>query len=223
MMPLRLLRHSCAITGLVAATLGHAAVTGYSDQTAFAAAAGPLAVETFEGFATGTTVASLPSLAIASLSGLDHFGTPVSQMIGSSSALPFPMFAPPLPSGTQFLSNDLDSPSYATGEITFTFDATATAIGAYVADSAPLGGFSIEVFNGAMSLGVISVGPRTLPDSFVGIVSSMAFTSAKFYANTSGDSWGLDDLQVSAVPEPESYALMLGGLALIGFARYCRR
>ncbi|HHS99716.1 MAG TPA: PEP-CTERM sorting domain-containing protein, partial [Thiomicrospira sp.] len=35
--------------------------------------------------------------------------------------------------------------------------------------------------------------------------------------------WLIDDLSVSAVPEPSTYALMLGGLGLVGFMAARRR
>lgn len=192
-----------------------AAVIGYTNQATFATAAGGVTVETFEGLALGA-ISSLPSLNIGSMSGLGG------QFIGSSAALPFPMFVPPLPSGTKFLSNNMASPTFATGSIDFFFNAPITAVGAFVADSAPLGGFSIEVFIGNASQGIITVGARTLPDSFVGITSNIAFDHARFLAVSAGDSWGLDNLQVNSatrVPEPASLALISLGLLGLCFSR----
>lgn len=200
-----------------AALSSQAAISGYSDHGLWAAAASPTALETFDALSTGA-VTSLASVGVTSMSGLNYLGASVGQTITNEFALPFPMFiAGTLPTSPNFISNDM-SPSggYATGSLTFTFGGPTTAVGAYVADGAPLGGFSIELFDGATSLGSISVGLRTLPDSFVGIVSTLAFTSAKFSAETLGDSWGLDNLEVSAVPEPETYVLMLAGLAAVG-------
>lgn len=95
------------------------------------------------------------------------------------------MNAGTLPSSPNFISNDMSASGwYATGSLTFNFSGPMTAIGAYVADGAPLGGFSIELFDGSGSLGSISVGARTLPDSFIGIVSTLPFTSAKFHADS---------------------------------------
>lgn len=91
------------------------------------------------------------------------------------------------PSSPDFISNDMSASGwYATGSLIFNFSGPMTAIGAYVADGAPLGGFSIELFDGSGSLGNISVGARTLPDSFIGIVRTLSFTSAKFYAESGG-------------------------------------
>lgn len=207
-----------------AAISSNAAVSGFSDHASWAAAASPTAMEDFDALPTGV-VTSLASVGVTSMSGLNGLGSPVGQTITNEFALPFPMFtAGTLPSSPNFISNDM-SPSggYATGSLTFNFSGPMTAIGAYVADGAPLGGFSIEIFDGSGSLGSISVSARTLPDSFIGIVSTMSFTSAKFYAESSGDSWGLDNLEVAAVPEPGTYALMLAGLGLIGAITRRRR
>jgi PEP-CTERM motif len=206
-----------------AAMSAQAAVSGFSDRDLWAAAASPTALETFDSLATGA-VTSLASVGVSSMSGVNYLGSAVGQFVTSEFALPFPMFvAGTLPSSENFLSNDM-SPGggYATGSLTFNFATPMTAVGAYVADGAPLGGFSIELFDGATSLGNISVGNRTLPDSFVGIVSTLAFTSAKFYAVNTSDSWGLDNLEVAAVPEPRTLLLMGLGLALLGAYRLRR-
>ena len=211
---------AAAIALAASLNTGHvaAATTAYSNQATFAAATGGVTVETFEGFALGTAT-SIASLGVTSISGKDVNGTSVGQFVSSSAALPFPMFVPPLPSGTHYLSNQLNGPSFATGSIDFSFGSAITAIGAFVADSSPLAGFSIEVFSGATSVGLITVGSRTLPDSFVGITSTVAFDRARFFGVSTSDSWGLDNLQIgaaAAVPEPGTYALMLAGLAVGG-------
>jgi hypothetical protein len=200
------------------AVSAHASLTGYSDHGLWAAAASPTAMESFDGLSTGA-VTSLASVGVTSMSGLNFNNSAVGQYITSQFALPFPMFSSgALVSSPNFISNDMSSSGgFATGSLTFNFGGPMNAVGAFVADSSPLGGFSIELFNGTTSLGNISVGSRTLPDSFIGIVSTTSFTSAKFYAASSGDSWGLDNLEVAAVPEPETYAMLMAGLGLLGF------
>jgi len=214
-----------ALAAALAVGNADAATTAYSNQATFAAAAGGVTVETFEGFSLGAAT-TIASLGVTSMSGKDFAGTSVGQFVSSSAALPFPMFTPPLPSGTNYLSNQLNGPSFATGSIDFTFGSSITAIGAFIADSSPLGGFSIEVFSGATSVGLITVGSRTLPDSFVGITSTVAFDRARFFSVSTADSWGLDNLQIgaaAAVPEPGTYALMLAGLGVGGLLARRRR
>lgn len=211
---------ACALTLFFGATAS-ASVIGFSSHALWAAAAGSTTLETFDGLSTGA-ITSIPSVGVTSMSGINISGSSVGQFITSQFALPFPMFtAGDLPSSPNFISNDMRrSGGFASGSLTFSFGSPLTAVGAFVADSAPLGGFSIELFDGSGSLGSISVGPRTLPDSFVGIVSTTAFTSAKFAALSSADSWGLDNLEVSAassVPEPATHAILLGGLGMMRF------
>ena len=225
------MRSQIAISILVI-TLGcslaaNASVIGYSDHATWLAAVGATFLETFDGLPTGP-VGSLPSIGVTSMSGTNAGGSAVGQFITNEFALPFPMFNPPLPSAPNFISNDMSqNGGFATGQITFGFSSPRTAIGAFVADSAPLGGFSIELFAGAMSLGSISVGPRTLPDSFVGITTDTPFTAAKFGALNIIDSWGLDNLEVStavtSVPEPLTFVALLPGFAALGFAAKRRK
>lgn len=186
------------VPGGITSTSG--GLTGFDDRNAWAAAAsGDITTITFESIAHGTPIdGELGPQGVIGVTGGSTFvpGFDTQQFVTASTLLPFPMFTTgTLPSEPNFLSNDLASPGFATGEITFEFANPTTATGAFVADGAPLGGFTIEVFDGALSLGSIGVGPRTLPDSFVGIVSTVPFTSARYVADSSGDSWGLDNVE----------------------------
>jgi hypothetical protein len=49
----------------------------------------------------------------------------------------------------------------------------------------------------------------------VGPSTTLSFLAA---GNSDGLGGSLDDVSVTAVPEPETYALLLGGLALVGFS-----
>ena len=182
----------------------YSSLSGYDDRGAFLAAAPcvPTLIR-FETIPSGTTLTTqLAALGIANVTGSSTHESPpgpTTQLVNASTSMPFPMFTSgTLPSEPNFLSNRMTPGVYATGEITFQFTAPTQAVGAFVADVGPLGNFEIEVWNGATSLGSISVPPRTLPNSFVGVVSTTPFTSASFRSQSVNDSWGLDDLEFCA-------------------------
>ncbi len=178
------------------------AVTGYTDRNTWAAAAGgsPTLVD-FDSLADGTLVTGTGALipfGVQDTSGYSvHVGGPTPQYVYCSCTLNFPMFiAGTLPSEPNYFANDRQPPGYATGEFTLEFVQATTATGAYIADQSPLDGFTIEVYDsGGSSLGSITVPPRTLPDSFVGIVSTVPFASAKYVSVSIFDSWGIDNLE----------------------------
>ena len=172
-------------------------VTAYTDHAAWLAAAGTTTLIDFEAFGDGQLITTeLAPYGIAMVTGESAHGDPL-QYVTASTSLPFPMFTVgTLPTEPNFLSNDLNAPVYATGSITFELVSPSYAIGAYVADASPLDNFAIEVFSGGSSVGMISVPPRTLPSSFVGIVSTVAFDEATFYSVSPNDSWGLDNVEL---------------------------
>lgn len=172
-------------------------LVGYSDYATWRDEFEHSVVIDFEEFTSGTTITDqLSSYLVDAVSGVSSNGA-CAQYAYSSENLPFSMFtAGTLPSETNFLANDWNSPFYCTGEIVFELSAHVGAIGAYVADGAPLDDFAIEVFDGDTSLGSISVPPRTLPDAFVGVVSDVWFDKVRFYAVSENDSWGLDNVEI---------------------------
>jgi len=174
--------------------------TGYTDRNAWLADVGATTtLIDFNKFADGTQITTqLSQYGISIVSGTSILGS-TNQFVTASTSLPFPMFTTgTLPSEPNFLSNDLSSPVIATGTITFNLTRPITAIGAYVADGIPLNSFGIEVFDGLVSLGFIEVPARTLPMSFVGIISSTPFDRATFYAVSAYDSWGLDNVELAS-------------------------
>jgi len=185
---------------------GSDALTSYTSHSTWYSGAGTTELINFDSITSGTVITTeLSSYGISNVSGKSGQGVSVDQIVLSSSAMPFSMFtAGSLPTEPNFISNNMTSPFYAYGSITFELSQPATAIGAYIADGYPLDGFHIELFNGAVSLGYITVPSRTLPDSFVGVISDSAFDSAVFYAENIGDSWGLDNLELNSVSSLES-------------------
>lgn len=171
------------------------------------------AVETFEGFDSGTTVTSLPG--IREIKGYNSYGTPVDVMVTSEDDLPFGMFEPEnLPSGQMFLSNDLGMGSRAAGKIEFVFDSPSRALGFYIADSNPLDRFQITLYNGTDIVAEIETPRRfELPYSFMGVIGPPYFTSAVIGSRSRFDSWGIDDLYVaSSVPGPSSVAVLAAAM-----------
>jgi hypothetical protein len=174
-------------------------LTGFDDRSQWLAALPCVPNRIgFESLAPGTVVTTqLAPSGVTLVSGGSVFENPTIQEVGASSNLPFPMFPPgTLPSEPNFLSNRIGAPVYACGSIRFEFAAPTAGTGAFVADGSPIASFRIEVFNGATSLGSIMVPPRTLPNSFAGVISSTPFTAAEFVALSPYDSWGLDDLEL---------------------------
>ncbi len=177
-------------------------VSGFTDRNTWATAAGgsPTMVN-FDSLADGTLITGTGALSAFGIQDsfgfCTYLGIVTSQYVYCSCTLPFPMFiAGTLPTEPNYFSNDNTPSVFATGEFTLVFSQPTTACGAYVADQSPLAGFTIEVFDsGGSSLGSINVPPRTLPNSFVGIVSTVPFASARFNADDQFDSWGIDSLE----------------------------
>lgn len=167
------------------------------------------AVETFEGFDSGTTVTSLPG--IREIRGYNSYGESVEVMVTSEDDLPFGMFKPEnLPSGQMFLSNDLRKGSRAAGKIEFVFESPSSALGFYIADSNPLDRFQITLYNGVDIVAEIETPRRfELPYSFIGVLGPPNFTSAVIGSRSRFDAWGIDDLYVvNSVPGPSSVAVL---------------
>ena len=183
-------------------------LTGYTDYDAWRALFEHSLLAEFEEFASGTMITDqLVGYGVGLVDGSSINGE-TAQYVYSSLELPFPMFTVgTLPSETNFLANNWDPPIYCTGEIVFELGWLTGAIGAYIADGAPLDGFAIEVFDGDTSLGTITVPPRTLPaEAFIGIYSDTWFDKARFYATNETDSWGLDNLEIMSTILPTASA-----------------
>jgi len=106
--------------------------------------------------------------------------------------------------------------------MTFTF---ASAITVFAVDTIGLADvgttdFSMLLSNGSSNVMFTGLSQPGGTVNFVGAIDSAGFTSVTFSGTAPNDGVFYDRLQtanVVAVPEPETYALMLGGLAALGF------
>ncbi len=198
---------------LLAATSAHAELTTYTSQAAYLAAVGTTSVDSFDGLGPES---------------LDGFEGPVTFNAGDISYT-----ASVGPISTLFYGasdNDSDwwlSTNNRTDTVTFSdFSTNIAGAGGFFFGSDVFGfsnpAASITI-SATDSLGGTLSYTITAPtvNSFVGFVSSGNLTSLSF---TVGDQIGVwptvNDLHLSvaAVPEPETYGMMLAGLGLLGYA-----
>ncbi|UCG56914.1 MAG: hypothetical protein JSU70_18875 [Phycisphaerales bacterium] len=212
----------CVVVLVAAAAPASAAITAYTDEASFLAALGSATTEDFEGYAAGTVITS--QLTGISMVSTDGENGSLQAEIGSIAGLPFPMTAGlPTSSGDRFLSSELAPPTYATAGLIFDLDMDYNGVGFYVVDGAPLGGFDISLYSGGGLYASANFPAQTLPNSFIGLISTVGFDSVEIDSLHSGDSWGIDDLSIgsiSVIPAPG--ALLLSGLGT-GIVSWLRR
>lgn len=191
------------------ASLQAATFTRYLDRDAFTAAAGSVAVETFNGYAASTRIGA----------GLDadKFIVVETQygFYGGGSQIA-PGTRPGNINGTNFLEASLYDAGAAYGSyLTFTFDKPITAFGGNWA-SGSIDTIYLDVLGQQVDQRVASSG------GFFGFVSDTPFTTVIMRSRQSNHSASLDNLTFSytaaAVPEPASWAMMIGGFGLLGGA-----
>ncbi len=205
-------------------SLVQAATLTFTNEATFLATLATHTTQDFEGFAPGTIITNqLAGITMVSTNG-DNGS--IHAQVGSIATLPFPM-SPSTHSGDHFLSSELASPIFATAGLNFDLNAGYTGFGYWVTDGAPLGGPVINLFNGATLVGTVTFGPQTVPDSFVGVISTLAFNRVTVDSANSGDSWGLDSLTIgnvtAGVPEPSTLGLVGGTLILAAFRKLRKR
>ncbi len=202
--------------GAVLISLPAAAATTYTNQASFfTAMGGAVTTEDFESYSAGTVITNqLTDIALVTTDG-DNGS--VQAEIGSIAGLPFPMTnGLPTSSGDRFLSSELASGVFASAGLNFMLVGGTSGVGFYVVDGSPLGGFKIDIFNGAVLVDTATFGAQTLPSSFIGLTSTQTFDSFAIDSLSDVDSWGIDDLSIGTIPEPGTALLV--GFGLVGMA-----
>ncbi len=202
----QLLMTAAALAVVMVAAPASAAVTQFTDRTAFEAAAGAVSTETFEGFAN---MGVSPSTDLGAFTVDTNGSASLTDGAGGFNV-----------NGSRYLNVNITSDTGAggPGSVTFTFD---TAITAFGADFRSLNNNVLRTY---AVVGGITFDPLPMAPNFLGFVSDTAFTTVTFFNPLGGgnnDQFGLDNLTTSgggAIPEPGTWALMIGGFGLAGAA-----
>ena len=208
-----LIRPMAAVALLVAAGASHSAITVYTSLAAFNAAVGVTGTDTFAGMSVTRSTAS----PLVRNAGAYNYTATV-----SDSGVFFP-------AGTT--ANPALSPEIAEHRITFSgFGASVVAAGGNFYGSNIVGVFSagdmsVTATDSGGGITRVIVGATT--GSFLGFVSNGPLSSLSVAAvqPTPEILWPTIDnfVLATAVPEPQTYALLLGGLGLVGFLARRRR
>ncbi len=193
---------------LSAAGASQAAVQVYTDSASFLAAVTAAATDTFDNLTAGTPYAS----PMTRSAGTYGYTASVTRSDGSADT-----FYPAGGGGDSWLSpNVVDdtisftgftSPIYAIGGLFF----GTNFAGAFAA------GLSLDVTISDGTTTTTSSVVNGTTSSFLGFVSSTAIVSMSVTEQASASpTWPTINNLVVAVPEPQTYALMLAGLAMVG-------
>ena len=130
-------------------------------------------------------------------------------------------------------TNGLLSGGYSFASITATLAGAYTAVGLYFGndDTCCASGVNatLSVYSGASFLGSVTVAGNMndYADQFIGLSSTEGFDRVVLSYDSGNLYVFADDVRVgsavAAVPEPETYALLLGGLGLVGWMARRRR
>ena len=205
---------AAALSASTPVALHAATFTRYFDRAAFNNAAGKVALESFNTISAGTllsTALDVGAFTIKETQFGDYGGG--SRIAGGSTTGNI--------NGTNFIAASLYDGSASYGSyLTFTFDAPITAFGGNWASGA-INNIYLDVLGEKLDQNVPSTG------GFFGFVSDTPFTTIVMRARASNHGAALDNLTYSvgsgAVPEPASWAMMLGGFGIVGGTLRARR
>lgn len=203
-----------AVSALVLGASAHASTSFFNNEAAFlAAAAAPLNFESFENATSpsATTVAFAGGTFACAGTGYcpGFFGT---WTLGADTGVQSVYFASP------------DS-------ATFTFNSPITAFGVHIGGAGDVSPNTLTATlgNGDSGLALNNyTGDYSVFGSnnqYFGAISTTAFTTVTFTTSNSGDGIAFDSMSfgVAAVPEPETYAMLLAGLGVMGAVARRRR
>lgn len=221
-------RHAFAALAVAFTALGsQAAVTGYTTKGAFdvaIAGLGGLQTVDFDSVAAGTTFASGTGTGGLTFTyAIPGYTAQVSDTFGTTS-------------GSNYLGLDNPDTAFYLGDsLTIDFGRVVHAAGLYLitGNDAQAGDLELSVAGGSV---FNSASPDVLVSDgkafYLGLVESdpgLGFSTATIHGVPSGGAFlafSADDITsatVSAVPEPETYALMLAGLGLLAMRRSRKR
>jgi hypothetical protein len=217
-----------AVVAAGASPAVHASFTafqgGLTAQADWQLAAAPFVLETFETYPAGTRVGSLPLLGLTFENLVDGLPPGI-----------YPAGTTNTPSGMKQLSNFSGiccGDAFAYGDVVAHVDAGVdlTAFGFWNGD--PQGDAVLRVYDrggslmGSVTAALNTAATVTTSNSFAGFVTDVPVGRLEWEGNV-GDGWNhYDDFQASvtaAVPEPEIYASLAFGFAVLGAAARRRR
>ena len=197
---------------LLAASAAHADITVFTSQSAYLAAAGNTGVDTFD---------DLP---------IDALDSPLSRNAGNYSYTVSSVGASPILYGAGTGSDNWLSTNSRDDSVLFSnFSSDVRGVGGFFFGSNVQGGYAAAqsvTLTARNALGELLTYELALPTqaSFVGFLSTGAFSDLAVSTAGQIGIWPtINNLSVSAVPEPATYGMLLGGLGLLGFMARRRR
>ena len=192
---------------LLAASAAHADITVFTSQSAYLAAAGNTGVDTFD---------DLP---------IDALDGPLFRSAGSYAYTASSVGVSPLLYGAGTGSDNWLSTNNRNDSVVFSnFSSAVRGVGGFFFGSNSAGGYADAqsiTLTARNALGELLTYELALPTqaSFIGFLSTGAFSDLAVSTAGQIGIWPtINNLSVSAVPEPATYGMLLAGLCVLGWA-----